>query len=254
MTPVISGKRLRLRSPENIFLEITECFEKYRIRNFFFKSDTFTYDRQWVAKLCDLIIQSPLSGKIEWVANSRVKPLELETLKHMKAAGCWLIAFGYESGSPETLKAIKKGATIEDNLRAAQLAKAAGLQTFGFFMIGLPWENGEHLEATRKHLFKLNPDFIELHIALPFYGTELYRLAQAEGLLDGTTLGRDYFNAPTIGTKFLRIQDLQAFRDKTLRNFYTRPRYVVKKIGSAITRPRTLKNYVKYGLRVLKLK
>ena len=30
-------------------------------------------------------------------ANSRVRPLADDTLKIMKSAGCWLVAFGFES-------------------------------------------------------------------------------------------------------------------------------------------------------------
>jgi radical SAM superfamily enzyme YgiQ (UPF0313 family) len=41
--------------------------------------------------------------------------LELETLKAMKKAGCWLVAYGFESGSEETLIKIRKGATINHN-------------------------------------------------------------------------------------------------------------------------------------------
>lgn len=35
LTPHISGKKLRLRSPENIFAEIQQCYEQFGIRNFF---------------------------------------------------------------------------------------------------------------------------------------------------------------------------------------------------------------------------
>jgi radical SAM superfamily enzyme YgiQ (UPF0313 family) len=252
MTPVISGRPLRLRSLENIFQEIQECYEKYQIRNFFFKSDTFTINKKWVLDLCGLIVASNLKGKLSWVANSRVKPLDLETLQSMKAAGCWLIAFGYESGSQETLLKIKKGTTPQDNLTAARLAKKAGLKTFGFFLIGLPWENQEHLTATKKHMFELNPDFVEVHIALPFYGTPLYAMAKAEGLIDETTLGKDYFNAPTIGTKHLTIREVQSFLQGMLRQFHLRPTFILKKIIASLLKPKTLKNYFVYGMRMLK--
>lgn len=252
MTPVISGRPLRLRSPENIVQEIKECYDVYKIKNFFFKSDTFTINKKWVRDLCELILTSDLKGKIEWVANSRVKPLDLETLQLMKQAGCWLVAFGYESGSNETLTGIKKGTTTEDNLLAAKLAKKAGLQTFGFFLIGLPWENWEHLEATKKHIFQLNSDFIEVHIALPFYGTELYELAKSEGLIDETTLGKDYFNAPTIGTKYIGIQAIQNFKQLLLHRYHMRISFVVKKVLNSLTKPRVLKNYYKYGMKMLR--
>jgi radical SAM superfamily enzyme YgiQ (UPF0313 family) len=96
----------------------------------------------------------------------------------MKEAGCWLVAFGFESGSDETLKKIKKGANVENNLIAAEYTKNADLKLYGFYLIGLPWENFTHLNMTKKHIFDTKPDFLELHIAVPYYGTELYEIGK----------------------------------------------------------------------------
>lgn len=252
LTPEISGQKLRLRSPQNIVEELVDCYEKHNIRNFFFKSDTFTIHRHWVKELCTLILDSKLKGKIEWVANSRVNPLQIETLEIMKEAGCWLVAFGYESGSPETLEKVKKGATVEDNLRASKLMKEVGLKSFGFFLIGLPWENWDHLYKTRAHMLELDPDFIELHIAVPYYGTELFEVAKKEGLIDDTVLGKDYFNTPTIGTKYLKIEDIQNFQRKTILQYHLRPSYILNKVKSSIAQPKVLAKYFSFGMKLLR--
>ncbi len=252
LTPRISGKRLRLRSPENIFAEIRECYEKFGIRNFFFKSDTFTINKAWTTALCDLIIASPLNGKIEWVANSRVNPIDQETLVKMKQAGCWLVAFGFESGSPESLEKMKKGATVEQNKAAAAMAKRAGLQVYGFYLIGFPWEGMEHLRQTADLMFEIDADYVELHIATPFYGTKLYDMAKADGLINESVLGRDYFNAPTIGTNRLSIADVERFRKGIILRYHLRPSYIWRKLRSAITKPRVLKNYFRFGWRLIK--
>ena len=131
-------KKVRFRSPENILGELRDCYHNHGISDFFFRSDTFTIDHKWVSKVCEEIKNSELNGKISWVANSRVKPLHEDTLKIMKSAGCWLVAFGFESGSDESLRLMKKGANVNDNLRAARLAKEAGLKLYGFYLIGLP--------------------------------------------------------------------------------------------------------------------
>jgi anaerobic magnesium-protoporphyrin IX monomethyl ester cyclase len=252
MTPTISGAQLRLRSPENILAELRECYFTHGIRNFFFKSDTFTFEPRWTQAVCRRIIDSDLNGKIAWVANSKVKPIDMETLTLMKQAGCWLIAFGYESGSPQTLKLIKKGTTVEDNVRATHLARQAGLRTFGFFLVGLPWETREHLEMTRRHIFALDNDFLELHIAIPYHGTKLHELAQAEGLIPGTVLGKDYFTAPTVGTKSLSMAEIEAFRRRTLLTFHLRPTYILRKLAQANANPKIIANYWRFGLRLLK--
>ena len=70
LTPEISGKRVRFRSPQNVLDEMIECYEKHHIRNFFFKADTFTINPAWVKEMCELIIGSRIYGKIEFTANS----------------------------------------------------------------------------------------------------------------------------------------------------------------------------------------
>ena len=82
--------------------ELEECYDRYGISDFFFKADTFTIDAEWVERLCSLIRNSHLQGKIAFTANSRVNPLKKETLKYMKEAGCFTVAFGFESGSPDS--------------------------------------------------------------------------------------------------------------------------------------------------------
>ncbi|GAB6037778.1 hypothetical protein JCM15519_23370 [Fundidesulfovibrio butyratiphilus] len=251
VTPTISGSKLRLRSPGNILEELRECHHKHGIRDFFFKSDTFTIDQKWAQEVCAAITGSDLAGKIRFVANSKVKPISLETLAAMKRAGCWLVAFGYESGHPETLERIRKGTTVEDNRRATALAKQAGLLTFGFFLIGLPWESREHLGATRRLIFELDNDFLEVHIAVPYPGTVLHDEAVAHGLITDSVLGKDYFNAPTVGTAHLGMAEIEAFRRNTLLRFHLRPSYIARKLVQAGARPRVLANYVRFGLRLL---
>ncbi len=252
MTPTISGFKLRLRSPQNILAELRECYHFHGIRDFFFKSDTFTIDQKWTQEVCQAILDSDLAGKIRWVANSKVKPITQETLTAMKEAGCWLVAFGYESGHPETLTRIKKGATVEDSRAATSMAKKAGLRTFGFFLVGLPWETREHLEATRKLIFELDNDFLELHIAVPYYGTKLYDEAVACGLVNESVLGKDYFNAPTTGTATLSMAEIEAFRKDVLLKFHLRPSYIARKLWQAGADRRVLKNYFRFGMRLLR--
>ncbi len=252
LTPIISGRAVRKRSVENIFAEIEECYYKYGIKNFFFKADTFTIDAKWASALCDKIINSELHGKIEFTANSRVKPLDLELLKKLKEAGCFTIAVGFESGNNETLKKIKKGTTKEDNLRAAKLIKKAGLPLFGFFMIGFPWETRENIIETLEFIFDIDPDFIEVHIAMPYFGTELYSQCEQYNTIKSAAWGNDYFSPNTIGTQSVSMEEIQEIRNKYLLKFYLRPKYLIKKVLYCLHKPIILKNYIKHGIKLLK--
>ena len=251
LTPVISGKCVRFRSPENVMAEIRECVEVHGIRTFFFKADTFTINAEWCKKLCSLIIDSDLHGKIEFTANSRVNPLTKETLQIMKDAGCFLVAFGFESGSDEILKAMKKGATVEMNLRAAKWCHEVGLPFWGFNVIGFPWETKEHILMTKKFIMEADPDFIEVTMALPFYGTELYKVCKENDLLAESPLGSDFFHSATKGTMYLSIEEVEKLRKNILLSFYLRPSYIFKKMGQCVRHPGIFVNYCRYGIKLV---
>ena len=229
LSPKISGKCIRFRSPENVFEEIKECYYKYKIKNFFFKADTFTFHKEWTLKLCNLIKTSKLNGKIHYTVNSRVKPLSKEVLKALKDTGCFTIAFGFETGNQETMKKIKKGVSLEDNYRAVKWAKEVGLPVYGFFMIGFPWEKKSHIMDTKKMIYNLDCDFLEVHIALPYYGSEFYEICKNENVLNDNVIGTDYFHSSTKGTKYLSNKELLHFRKQILLGYHIRPKYIIRK-------------------------
>lgn len=255
LSPIISGRKIRQRSAKNVMQEIEDCYKKHDIKIFFFKADNFTMNEKWVEELCNLILSSPLKGKIQFTANSRVAPLTLRTLQLMKSAGCFAIAFGFESGSEHTLKKIKKGTTVSQNIRAARWAKKTGLFVYGFFMIGFPWETKKHLEATKRHIFAVKPDFLEIFIAQPQYGTDLYCQCIRKKTLpyQGDVLGSDFYNACITGTQFLSLEYLMSFQNKTIRKYYFRPTYILARLRDCINNPKILLNYMRYGCRLLKM-
>ncbi|MCD7780182.1 MAG: B12-binding domain-containing radical SAM protein [Candidatus Gastranaerophilales bacterium] len=252
VSPVISGKKVRFRDINCIFEEIKECVKKYNITDFFFKSDTFTIKKDWVIELCNLIINSELKGKINWAANSRVNTIDEEMLLKMKQAGCSIIALGLESGSNDSLKKMKKGTTVEQNETAVKLIKKAGMKIFGFYLIGFPWETEEHLRQTKEFIFKADTDFIELSIAVPFKGSELYSMVFDKLNCGEKVLGKDSFKYVTLGTDYISNEELEKFRKDLILKYHLRPSYIFKKIFSKNLTPSLFFNYVKYGLRMIR--
>lgn len=251
LTPEISGKRVRFRSPQNVLDEMIECYEKYNIDTFFMKADTFTINPEWTKEMCELIIGSSLYGKIGFTANSRVRPLSKETLELMKKAGCFLVAFGFESGSDKMLKTMKKGATVAENLQAAKWCHELKLPFWGYFVIGFPWETREDILMTKKLIHQTDPDFIEVTIALPFYGTPMYQVCKDNDLLAESVLGSDFFHSSAKGTMHLSIDEVMKLRKNILLGFYLRPKYILRKMGECVTQPGVFVQYVKYGIKLV---
>ena len=249
LSPIISGSKLRGRSIGNIIAELEECVNKYHIRNFFFRADTFTMNKRMVIDLCKEIIKRKLN--ISWVANSRVNTVDEERITWMKKAGCWLVAFGIESGNDEIQKRIKKGTTRTQAREAVELCKKFRIKTFGFYLIGFPWETKEMIMDTLNLASELRCDFSEIHIAIPYEGTEFYEIAQDYGILEETVVGYNYFSNPAIGTQHVSKDELMKMRKKALRSIYLNPRYIANTL-IRIRNPKEVKNYTRYGIRLTK--
>ena len=92
------------------------------MKEIFFDDDTFNYRKERTIELCKKL--KPLN--FTWSCTSRVTT-DYDTLKAMKEAGCRLLIVGYESGDPQILKNIKKGATIDMAERFTANCKKLGL-------------------------------------------------------------------------------------------------------------------------------
>jgi len=249
LTPVISGHKFRKRSVGNVLDEIKDCVRNYGIRDFFFRADTFTMDNGYVKQLCGMILEGGL--RITWVANSRADVVDRELLEAMKAAGCALVAFGFESGNEDIQRKIKKNASADDARRAVRLCREAGLKTLGFFMIGFPWDDEKTVEDTAALVRELDCDFIEVHIALPFEGTELNDICRDLGLIKETSVGYNYFSNPYGGgTLHLSRERLVELRKDIIKRQYLRLPYIFRTLTNCSSFYEFM-NYIRYGFRLL---
>lgn len=162
---------LRLRSPENIVAEL-KVLKGLGIDYIHMYADLFTLARDQVVGLCELMIKEKLN--IKWTCNSRVDYVDEEMLALMGKAGCWMIAWGIESGNFEILKHARKGADPAKAARALQWSHDAGIKNWGYFIIGLPGETEESIQETISFSKKLPLDIALFHIAAPYPGTPFF--------------------------------------------------------------------------------
>lgn len=244
----VAGKRIRKRSVQSIIAEIKDCLTKYNIRSFHFKSDTFTWDKNWVLELCRSILGNKLD--IRWICNSRVDTLDEERVSSMKKAGCWAIGLGVESGSQEILDKIKKGITLKQSREAVNLCREFGIKTYAYFILGFPWDDEKTVADSSQFATDLNPDFVDFFIAYPFPGTELEKTAKELRLMDENAQGKRAYSQPVMNTLFLQNARLCELRKTALRRFYMRPRYILKTLSAAGS-PRVFWNYFRQAIKTL---
>lgn len=178
---VVSSKKWRARSPENIIAELKAVKEKYGITMFEILDDNFTLRVDRAKKFCRLLIESGMN--LSWYCHNgiRADKLDLELAKLMKEAGCTSVALGVESGDPVIFDSIKKGEPLEAIVNAVNCIKAAGMRAVGYFIIGLPGDSLEGIKRTIKFQKSLNLDYYMYGVLNPYPYTEVYDVIKREG-------------------------------------------------------------------------
>lgn len=159
---VMYGPGVRRHSLGRVLQEIDLAVTRHRVRSLYFYDLEFLIHRRYVEELCQALIQRqyPLS----WCCQTRVTHVDEPILARMKQAGCRLIHFGVESGSPSILDRIRKEIALKDAERAVHLTRQAGIETLCFFLVGFDGEVFKEMQATFRFARKLNPTYVSFHL------------------------------------------------------------------------------------------
>lgn len=177
-------KTVRFHSPEYVVGEIKHLTERYRVKYIIIFDDIFHLSKRRVKKIVSLLLNEKINEEVKFGIQARAGLLDKETRKLLKEMGVIYLGFGLESGSEKTLKFLKKGTvTVEDNKRAAKLAKQFGFKIGSGFMIGNPDETIEDLQLTYKFMVDNPLNVMNVYITTPLPGTELWEYAKKLGLV-----------------------------------------------------------------------
>jgi len=103
----------------------------------------------------------------------------------MRKSGCYRVSFGFETGNAEVLKSFGKGgsATLKKGREAAAMARKAGRDTNGMFMLGLSPDTEESMQDTIEYAWTVPLDMLKFGVAIAFPGTEMFRSYREKGLI-----------------------------------------------------------------------
>jgi anaerobic magnesium-protoporphyrin IX monomethyl ester cyclase len=217
------GKTCRSFSPGRVVEEIEHLISNFGTKGIYFINDNFTLRKQLTLELCALMRKHKLD--IEWVCDTRVDMVSQELLREMKAAGCKTIWFGGESGSSRILKRINKGITLEQTENAFKVCKAEGIQTACSFILGIPGETVEDMNATFKFARKLDPDWCRFNVFVAVPGSTLYEEVIKDHLYDRL---EDF--VAYVKTEDFNYDSVMKIQRKFHRDFNRSPRRILKKM------------------------
>jgi anaerobic magnesium-protoporphyrin IX monomethyl ester cyclase len=224
----VFGSRFRAQSPGRVVAEMDYLKDRFGVKEVAFYDDSFTLDKKRVHAISEKIADTGL--KLAWTCETRVNLVDRELLRHMKQAGCYAVAYGIESASPEIIKTLQKDITLAQVEEAVRDSREVGLEVIGYFMLGSPGETPETIRHTIDFAKKLKVDFAQFSVTTPFPGTELYDIYMRERKENPAWESFVYAGAgnpttPVFESDKLSRDDLKMWTSQAYRRFYLRPSY-----------------------------
>jgi hopanoid biosynthesis associated radical SAM protein HpnJ len=221
----IGGHTYRVRSPESVYEELKRAGSMFpQVKEYFFDDDTFTDNRPRAAEIAGRLKSLGLT----WSCNAKAN-VPFETLKAMREGGLRLLLVGFESGNQQILNNIRKGTRIDRARRFVADCKRLGIKIHGTFILGLPGETQQTIQRTIEFARAVDPETIQVSLAAPYPGTELYDQAvrngwlKQEALLDGHGL-----QDATLEYEDLSKEEIFRAVEEFYRRFYLRPRPILR--------------------------
>jgi radical SAM superfamily enzyme YgiQ (UPF0313 family) len=180
-TSAIEGRPVRKRSPQLVVRWLAEL-RKCGFRNFYFVDNTFNLPLLYAKELCREIIQADLG--IDWWSIVYPKWVDIELVELMAKAGCTRVSLGFESGSEQVLRQLKKRFNGAEVKAISELFADVGIKRQGFLLLGGPAETKKTVEESLHFAESLYLDGLKVTVGLRIYPhTALARIAVAQGLL-----------------------------------------------------------------------
>jgi hypothetical protein len=174
--------------------------------------DTFLLQPQWLEEFIERYPEIGLpfwaSGRADGICKYK------DLVGRLINIGWELVSVGFESGSQRMLDKMKKGTTVEQNLEAAEIVKGFGAKLYANYMLGLPWETREDIQATMKMADQIKAEIPSWAFFTPYPGCELGEECIKKGW---SLLDRNNYNRCPSGRK-VKYVDYE-YLNKALKGF-----------------------------------
>jgi hopanoid biosynthesis associated radical SAM protein HpnJ len=244
----VGGHRYRVRSVDNVLGEVQWIKDNLpQVKEIFFDDDTFTDFRPRAEEIARGL------GRlgVTWSCNAKAN-VPYDTLKVMKDNGLRLLLVGYESGNDQILHNIRKGLRTDIARRFTRDCRRLGIVIHGTFILGLPGETEQTMRETMQFAIDINPHTIQVSLAAPYPGTELYAQAIANGWLKEDTsqnlVNTQGLQLSPISYPHLNAKDIYHAVETFYRRFYFRPRKIAELTAEMMTSWEMTKRRLREGV------
>ena len=138
--PAMWTTRYNIRSPQSVIDEITFYKDTYGITGLQFYDLTAIVKKQWTVEFCNRMLDNSVDLDWSLPSGTRSEALDEESLELLAKSRCRYLVYAPESGSPETLRLIKKKIRLDRMKTSIRTAIKNGIVVRTNFIIGFPHE------------------------------------------------------------------------------------------------------------------
>jgi radical SAM superfamily enzyme YgiQ (UPF0313 family) len=226
-----AGRVLRKKSVRRVIDEI-RYMKRAGFEELFVVDDIFTADVTRVKEICEGMLSAGIDIPWSCASGLRVDNGDQEMFDLMRRAGCYKVAFGIESGDNQVLQENGRGgkATSQVAKSAVAMCRKAGIDAYGFFMVGLLHDTEEAMAQTIEFGRSLPVNILKVSICVPFPGTSMYTELKNKGLIHDFDWNkynvynpREMYRHPTLSWETIEQYHKLAYRQMVLWNpqFYS---------------------------------
>ncbi len=211
--PQMWTQRWIARDPEQVIAEIKDWIARFRVTHIEFYDLTAIVRRDWIITFANRLIEEQLGVTWSLPSGTRSEALDGEVVALLKCSGCHSMTYAPESGSPATLKRIKKMVDLPKMLRSMRSAVRAGILLKANMIVGFPGQTqGEVAESFR---FMVRMAWAGVHDVavfpfVPYPGSQLFT-----GLIEAGRIRKDAaaYDAFLAGNIYNEVSGMRSWSD-----------------------------------------
>lgn len=181
----LPGRFYRVRSPENVILEIEQDLMKYAklgFTNVAFVDDTFGKDITWLEKFVKLFKKEKLNKYLTWSCQTRADVITHQWAKLAADSGCIGVCIGAETGDEEFRRRVyKKNISNTQLISAIEILKKYKILGVVAFLITGELETKNNFDKTYRFIKKTKPHICLIHKYIHLPKAELSKRLEKEG-------------------------------------------------------------------------
>jgi radical SAM superfamily enzyme YgiQ (UPF0313 family) len=178
------GLKWKVRSVDSVITEMKSYIAEYGVSNFDFYDLTAIIDRRWILRFCERLTQERLGVTWQLPTGTRCEAIDGQVSRALHAAGCRIMNYAPESGSPAELERIRKRVDLGVMLRSIRSARQAGLQIKVNFVFGFPGSGWRDILRTLGFIVRVTwngADDVNCFPFSPYPGSAMFRELERSG-------------------------------------------------------------------------